>query len=299
MLFVIRVLRILAPNPGVRELEGTNTWIVGANPSIVIDPGPEDEGHLRDVAREAGSVGAILLTHDHPGHAHGASSLSAMTDAMVFAFRPAAGGGRLRDGQDFQVGGATIHVLPTPGHSPDHVAFFLDARKALFTGDAVLGRGASVIDPPGGDLSAHLRSLRRMRELSPHTIHPGHGPIVLNPAAKLDEYLEDRAMREDQVIAALGDGPRTPEEMVPLVYGEDYGDDRGAERPEVLALAARSVLAHLLKLESEGRVERRGRGAIRRWSISRPRACVRCGQPVRGRARMCGPCSLAVLQESG
>jgi len=294
---VIRVLRILAPNPGVRELDGTNTWVVGEHPSIVIDPGPDDEGHLQDLAREAGSVDAILLTHDHPGHAQGAGSLSAMTGATVFAFRPAAGGEKLRDGQDFHVGDATIHVLATPGHSPDHVSFFLDDRRALFTGDAVLGRGTSLIDPPVGDLVAYLRSLRRMRELSPRAIYPGHGPAVLDPAARLDEYLEYREMREDQVIAALGDGPQTPEEMVPLVYGDDYGDERGDDRPEVLALAARSMLAHLQKLESEGRVEKSRRGGMPRWSLSRPRTCARCGQPVRGRARMCGPCSLAVLQE--
>jgi glyoxylase-like metal-dependent hydrolase (beta-lactamase superfamily II) len=261
---VISVVRILAPNPRPRELEGTNTWVVGRRDSIVIDPGPDDEGHLCEVAREAGRVGAILLTHAHADHAKGARSLAEMTGATVFGFRPPAGGRKLRDGQDFEVGGATVHVLGTPGHSPDHVAFFLDDRRALFTGDAVLGRGRSVIVPPGGELVAHLRSLRRMRELSPRTIHPGHGPVVLYPAARLDECLEDLAMLEERVIAAL---------------------------------AARPLLGHLMKLESEGRVQKRTKGGVARWSVCQPRHCARCGRPVKGRARLCGPCSLAVLQE--
>ncbi len=285
-----RVIRVLAPNPGIRELEGTNTWIVGDGPSIVIDPGPKDDGHLADVFREARGVGAILLTHDHPDHAPGAAILAARTGARIYAARPPSGGERLRDGQDVSVGGVGVRTVSTPGHSPDHVAFFLQDDGALFTGDAVLGRGTSVIDPPEGDLVQYLRSLKRMRDLAPCTIHPGHGPLVLDAVAKLDEYLEHRAMRERQVLDALKDGPRSSEEVVEEIYAD--------HPPEVHALAARSVFAHLLKLEAEGRAEKRTKGGVARWSISEPRSCARCGRPVKGRARLCGPCSLAVLQES-
>ncbi len=285
-----RIVRILAPNPGIRELEGTNTWIVGDRPAVVIDPGPDDERHLREVVREAGRVSAILLTHDHPDHAPGARTLGAMTGATVLAARPPEGAERLRDGQEIAVRGGTIRCVATPGHSADHMAFFLQPDASLFTGDAVLGRGTSVIDLPEGDLVAYLRSLRRMRELEPRTIHPGHGPLVLDAVGKLDEYLDHRARREEQVLAALGEGSATPEEMVPAIYG-DYP-------PEVRDLAARSILAHLLKLEAEGRVEKHTRGGETRWSVSDPRTCARCGRPVRGRARLCGPCSLAALQES-
>jgi len=287
----LRVIRILAPNPGVRELEGTNTWIVGGSPAIVIDPGPEHEGHLREVERTAGRVGAIVLTHDHPDHAPGAPRLSALTGAPLYAARPAQGWERLRDGQVITAGEAGLTVIATPGHTHDHVAFFSSGSGALFTGDAVLGRGTSVVDPPEGDLLAYLQSLRRMRELAPRTIYPGHGPVVLQAIAKLDEYLEHRAMREQQVLDALAEGARSPEELVAEIYA-DYP-------PEVLELAARSVLAHLLKLGVEGRVEKRSKGGVVRWSRIEPRACARCGRPVRGRARLCGSCSLAVLQESG
>lgn len=286
---MLRIVRVLAPNPGIRELEGTNTWIAGASPSIVIDPGPEDDGHLREVLREAGPVASILLTHDHPDHAPGATAFATMTGAPVYAFHPPPGGERLRDGQAVTANGVSVTAVATPGHTPDHVVFFVEAEGALFTGDAVLGRGTSVIDPPEGDLVQYLRSLKRMRELQPRTIYPGHGPVVLDAVAKLDEYLDHRAMREEQVLAALTDGARTPEEMVPDIYA--------GYPPEVHVLAARSVFAHLLKLEAEGRVEKTTKGGVARYARAEPRTCARCGRPVRGRSRLCGPCSLAVLQE--
>jgi glyoxylase-like metal-dependent hydrolase (beta-lactamase superfamily II) len=282
---------VLAPNPGVRELEGTNTWIVGEPPAFVIDPGPEHEGHLAEVVRAAGRVGRVVLTHDHPDHAPGAMRLAAMTDVPVSAIRPPEGGERMRDAERLRSGTTELLVVGTPGHTPDHAALFLEPDRALFTGDAVLGRGTSVIDPPEGDLNAYLRSLHRMRELGPKTIHAGHGPLVLDAVAKLDEYIAHRAERERQIVVALGTDAKTIDELVPTVY---------AGYPEELyELAGRSVLAHLLKLESEGRADKRTTDGVRRWRAIEPRSCERCGRPVKGRSKLCGPCSLAVLQESG
>jgi glyoxylase-like metal-dependent hydrolase (beta-lactamase superfamily II) len=288
---VIRVVRVLAPNPGIRELEGTNTYVVGEAPAFVIDPGPEIEAHLVEVARTTGRVGMILLTHDHPDHAPGAIRLAELTGAPIRAIRRPGAGERLRDGERLEAGGTSLQVVATPGHSPDHVAFWSAEGSALFTGDTVLGRGTSVVDPPEGDLVAYLRSLRRMRELGPRTIYPGHGPVVLRGVAKLDEYLEHREMRERQVLSGLEGGARTIEELVAGIYA-DYP-------PEVLELAGRSVLAHLIKLESEGRVDRTAKAGVVRYAKSEPRTCARCGRPVRGKARLCGSCSLATLQESG
>lgn len=285
----MRVIRVLAPNAGVRELEGTNTWIVGEAAAIVIDPGPNHEGHLHEVARTAGAVGAIAITHDHPDHAPGALPLAEATGAPVYAARPVEGMERIRDGDLVSAGSTTLSVVAAPGHTPDHLTFHEARSGSLFTGDAVLGRGTSVIDPPEGDLAAYLRTLRRLRELSPRTIYPGHGPVVLRAVAKLDEYLEHRAMREEQVLAALGDVWRSPEELVAEIYAD--------HPPEVHELAARSVLAHLLKLEVEGRADKRPKAGVVRWSKIEPRSCERCGRPVRGRVRLCGSCTVAVLQE--
>jgi glyoxylase-like metal-dependent hydrolase (beta-lactamase superfamily II) len=286
----MRIFRVLCPNPGLRELDGTNTWILGERPSIVVDPGPSIESHLREVAASAGDLAAILLTHDHPDHAPGATELAEMTGATVHAVRPPDGGERLHDGQAITVGSVEVRVVATPGHTPDSVSFFVPAASALLTGDTVVGRGTSVIDPPEGDLTAYLRSLERLRDLSPRAIHPGHGPLVLDGVAKLDEYLEHRRMREEQVLAALADGGRTIQDMVPVIY-EGYPT-------ELHELAGRSILAHLLKLEAEGRAKKRTRDGQQRWSLDEPRTCARCGRQVRGRGKLCGPCSLAVLQES-
>jgi glyoxylase-like metal-dependent hydrolase (beta-lactamase superfamily II) len=285
---VLRVLRILAPNPGVYTLEGTNTWIAGADPAVVIDPGPDIPEHLAEVAGAAGRVGAVLVTHDHPDHAPGARAFARMVDAPLHAFR-LDGAEHLRDGQVFQVGTLRIVAVHTPGHTPDHVVFHVPAAGALFTGDAVLGRGTSFIDPPQGDLVQYLRSLKRMQELAPRTLYPGHGPVVLRAKEKLQEYVEHRAAREEQVRAALAAEPRTAAQLVESIYA--------AYPPEVHALAARSVLAHLLKLQGEGRVERKGNGEDATWSAATPRACERCGKPAKGRARYCGSCSLILLQE--
>lgn len=281
------IRRVLAPNPGIETLDGTNTWIVGAGPSIVIDPGPELPEHLEVVAAEARPVGAILVTHDHPDHAPGAARLATVVGAPVLAFR-LAGAERLRAGQRIVGGGAELIAVHTPGHTSDHVAFFEPAGAALFTGDAVVGRGTSFIDPPDGDLAQYLRSLRRMLELRPRTIYPGHGPVVLRAIDKLEEYLAHREDREQEIRAALAEHPHTVEQLVSSIY---------AAYPEaVRPFAARSVLAHLLKLEREGKVARGGRGEDGPWSAAVVRTCARCGRRVTGRARYCSSCSLAILQ---
>ncbi len=241
-------VRVLAPNPGPFTLEGTNTWIVGRSPSLVIDPGPEDPAHLEEVRRSAGAVAAILLTHRHPDHAPGAAKLARATGAPVLSFEPEPGERALRDGETVRAGGVALRTVHAPGHTPDHVVFHDEASGILFTGDAVLGRGTSVIDPPDGDLTAYVGSLTAMLALTPRVLCPGHGPVVWDAGAKLREYLDHRAERQQQVVAALAAGPSTAEELVPGIYA-DYP-------PEIHPMAARSVLAHLLALEHAGTVAR-------------------------------------------
>lgn len=283
----LAVIRILAPNPSVATLEGTNTWIVGHDPTIVIDPGPAIDEHLGEVARAAGRVAHVLVTHDHEDHAAGAVAFARLVGANVSAWR-LPGSSKVTDGARFTAGEVELAALHTPGHSGDHVVFSDPGSGALFTGDAVLGRGTSFIDEPDGDLAKYLASLRRMLERDPRTIYPGHGPVVLDAKAKLREYLEHRAEREEQILAGLAAGDSTVEALVERIYAEHPSDVR--------ELAARSVTAHLHKLETEGRVAKAGRVAERTWTIVEPKACARCGRPVKGRARYCGSCSLALLQ---
>src|SRR5271163_1954727 len=87
---------VLAPNPSPMTLDGTNTWVVaepGSAAVIVIDPGPEDEGHLRRVLDEATAgdrrVAQVVLTHSHPDHAAGAATFARLSGAPVAALDPA------------------------------------------------------------------------------------------------------------------------------------------------------------------------------------------------------------------
>jgi glyoxylase-like metal-dependent hydrolase (beta-lactamase superfamily II) len=295
---VLRILRVLAPNPGPYTLEGTNTWIVGLDPAVVIDPGPEQQGHLDAVASEAGRVGAVLVTHRHPDHARGAAGLAQAIGAPLLAFPVRAGpddlsiqAEPLADGREIEVGGGRLLTVHTPGHTPDHVSFLAPGAGALFTGDTVLGRGTSVIDPAEGDLAVYLRSLRRLRDLRPRAIYPGHGPAVFDGVGKLDEYLRHRAQRETQVLEVLRRGPRTAAEIVPEVYG--------TYPTELLPAAARSVLAHMVKLEREGRVVRAGGvGDDASFALLELHDCERCGRPAMPRSRLCQRCTVDLLQES-
>ena len=282
-----RVRRVLAPNPGPFTLEGTNTWVLGDAPAVVIDPGPDDASHVDAVAREAGEVAAILLTHRHEDHAPAAARLAARTGAPVYAHRPEASERPLADGAVIE----GVRAVHTPGHTSDHLCFLLEEDGVLFTGDTVLGKGTSVVDPPDGDMAAYVRSLRRLRELEPRTIYPGHGPPVLTPIGRLEYYLSHRAEREAQILRALGDGKRTPDEMVPGIYGSEVS-------PELFPAAARSVLAHLLKLEREGTVARTGQAKEHRFVLAGDQPCARCGRPAVAGSRFCRRCGLAALQEA-
>ena len=288
---MIRVVRLLAPNPGPFTLEGTNTWIVGTGPSAVIDPGPDDPGHILAVADEAEPVAAILLTHHHPDHAPGARRLAGVIGAPVLAYAPEEHETRLAPGEVVEAGDVRLLAIHTPGHTPDHLCFMSEPDRQLFTGDTVLGRGTSVIDPPEGDMAAYMRSLESLRDLEPSVIYPGHGPVVFTPKGKLEHYLRHRARREESILEAVGRGKRTPEEIVPEVYA-------GEASEAMYPVAARSVLAHLLKLEREGAVARTGRHRDERFVLVQTKACARCGRAAAPGSRFCRRCGLAALQEA-
>lgn len=233
--------------------------MVGRTPTVVIDPGPDDAGHIDAVIRAAGAIAAILLTHRHADHAAGASRLAHATRASIRCFDPGHDEERLGEGDTIEGGGVALDVLHTPGHAPDHLTFRDRVRGALFTGDTILGRGTSVVDPPEGDLTDYISSLERLLRLEPSVLYPGHGPTVWEGTARVREYLDHRQERELEVIRELGRGPRTPSDIVPAIYA--------AYPVEVHPAATRSVLAHLLKLEREGRVVRSGPPEDERFAL--------------------------------
>ena len=247
---------VRAPNPGPMTLDGTNTWLVGSpasGPVAVIDPGPPTPAHLDAIMAAApGGIRVVLLTHRHLDHAEGAAELARRVWCGVRAADPALrlGPDGLDYGDQMEVPGATLTVVPTPGHTSDSVSFLLtgeDGLTRLLSGDMVLGRGTTVITYPDGDLSAYLASLRRLRALVTERgvaeILPGHGPVVSDPAGWLTYYHEHRMQRLDQVRAALAAGARTPAEVVANVYAD--------VDPRVWPAAEQSVRAQLDYLDPE------------------------------------------------
>jgi glyoxylase-like metal-dependent hydrolase (beta-lactamase superfamily II) len=233
---------VRAANPGPFTLGGTNSWIVGRDPAYVIDPGPALAGHVDALVAELetrGELAAILLTHDHLDHSGAVAALQARSGAPVAAMRADA---QIRLADGVAVGPLT--AIATPGHALDHVAFV--AGPVCFTGDAVLGEGSVFIAADPGAMAGYLAALRRLRTMDLELFAPGHGPLVTDPQAKLDEYLAHRMERERRLLGALADGLRGRDELLDRVWSEVPPALRGA--------AALTLDAHLAKLADEGRL---------------------------------------------
>jgi glyoxylase-like metal-dependent hydrolase (beta-lactamase superfamily II) len=205
-------------------LAGTNSYVVGSDPAYVIDPGPEDAGHvaaLREEAERRGGLGGVLLTHSHADH----SAAAPLLDAP-------------------RVESGPFEVVPTPGHAEDHVCFLLD--RVCFTGDLILGEGSTFVPPDGGSLASYLDSLHRVEELDLELLCPGHGPFVSDPRAKIREYIDHRLDRERKLLAALDAGERSRAGLLDAAWDDVPADLR--------AVAALVMEAHLEKLAAEGRL---------------------------------------------
>lgn len=261
-----RTTRVLAPNPSPMTLDGTNTYIVGepgSGEAAAVDPGPDDAAHrervLATLAERDATCVLILVTHHHLDHAAAAQPwANAFSCALVAPTGHVAGpdGRTVGDGDVLRAGGVGFEVVATPGHSADHVSFRLD-HGPLLTGDHILGRGTSVVAYPDGDLEAYLASLRRVLDLGPDALFPGHGPEMGDdPLAVVRFYVAHRRFREEQILALLDAGPAHTTTLVRRIY--DDVDER------VLPAAAASTRAALQKLSAEGRVEVDGSGMARR-----------------------------------
>ena len=218
---------------------GNNTWLIPGREPALVDAGTGQPEHVAAVAAalNGAALARVLITHWHPDHVSGLPALRERWRKLVVIDAP---------GPPVPAGDGTLEIVPTPGHSPDHVCFFDRDAGDVYCGDLARLGGTIVIPArKGGDLRAYLASLARIRDLAPRRLLPGHGPIVEDPRALIDDYIAHRLQREQQILKAMLDGARTAKEIVSRVY---------PALPESLSeAAADSVRAHLAKLRDEGR----------------------------------------------
>jgi glyoxylase-like metal-dependent hydrolase (beta-lactamase superfamily II) len=276
------VRRVLAPNPSPYTFTGTQTYIVGAGAEVaVIDPGPDDTGaaghadtngagHVEAILKAVGDarIVAIVCTHTHRDHSPASRPLQAATGAPIIGCAPLAlvdDGPRadaafdaeylpdrvLTDGERLSGDGWTLEAVATPGHTSNHLCYSVVESGALFTGDHVMGWSTSVVSPPDGDMAAYMASLQKLYDREDRVLYPAHGPQIDNPRQLVRGMLGHRRQRERQILRLLEEaGPHVIPAFVAAMY-------KGLDE-RLHGAAGRSVLAHLIDLERQGRVAVRG-----------------------------------------
>jgi len=262
----VKTIPVHAFNPGPMTGDGNTTWLIPGHVPTLIDAGTGEPAHLDALERALGGarLAQVLVTHSHIDHASGAAAIAERMPHVRFLkmpwpeqdaawrvhWRP------LTDGEVIAAGDSALATIHTPGHSPDHLCFWHQDSRQLFCGD-LAWKGSTVVIPPshGGDVAAYLASLERVANLDPRVMLPAHGPVIDRPLELLREYIAHRAMREEQVLAALRSGLTSPDEMVARIYP--------TLAAALVPVARESVLAHLVKLEREGRAVHDGE----RWRL--------------------------------
>ena len=251
------ISRIVAANPGPMTYHGTNTYLIDTQDGLaVLDPGPEGHPeHVEAILRATGpNLALILVSHTHHDHVGAVPALQEATGAPTVGFRVSGSDTfeadiKLGDG-DMVAGMQAIH---TPGHASDHLCFALrakDGTAVLFSADHVMSWSTSVVSPPGGDMRDYFASLRLLQERSDDVFLPGHGPTLPEPRELVREMLTHRMMREQAIAKRLSEGAAGTFTLMDTLYSQ--------VNPRLRRAAERNVLAHLLKMEAEGKVVRDG-----------------------------------------
>lgn len=268
------IRRVIAENPGPFTYVGTGTYIVGRGEVAVIDPGPAMDEHLEAILRatEGERITHIFITHHHLDHSPLAAPLAARTGATIYGcpLGHAIGGPEVQmeageddafhpdvvvcDGGVFEGDGWTLEAIPTPGHTSNHICYGLKEENALFCGDHIMGWSTTVISPPDGDMGAYFASLEDIKARDFDVLWPTHGPPIREPGPFIDAYIAHRRSREAQILKALESGFTRIREMVPVLYKD--------VDPRLHPAAAHSVLAHMIQLVGEGRVQTGGEPTV-------------------------------------
>ena len=262
------IRRVIARNPGPFTFHGTGTYVVGHGRVAVIDPGPALPEHIDALlnALRGETIEQILVTHTHLDHSPASAAVKQAATAPTHGYGPHAaglgpaveeGGDRafvpdhvLRNGDTVSGPGWHLTAVHTPGHTSNHLCFALAEERVLFSGDHVMGWSTSVIAPPDGNMRDYLRSLHKLLERDDAVYWPTHGPAITDPKPFVRAFIEHRREREAAILHRLAEGDTEIPAMVRAIY---------VGLPPVLhGAAGRSVLAHVIELVAEGRVETDG-----------------------------------------
>lgn len=256
------IYKIKQPPFGPPAWEVSNVYFVGEGEIAIIDAGYPTSASTEltlNSWREIGSppVTAILLTHAHLDHMGGAIEIKKETGAPILAHHeeglhfeqmlPQAHlDGEIGEGDEIKAGALTIRAMHLPGHTAGHMGYYIEKMGYLLTGDLIVGNGYAVIVPPRGHMEQYMASLRRLGGMNIKTILPGHGPVVTNPASKVDEYITHRILREIQILKALAGGPRDVHDMAQDIYSD--------LAPVLRHAGELQIMAHLEKMSHENMV---------------------------------------------
>ena len=265
-----RVRRIVAPNPGPMTGPGTNTYIVGETDLVVVDPGPAESSHIDAILECVGDrLKFIACTHTPPDPSPAAARLAEATGATLIGrvtaddrhqdltFQPAA---QIEDDDCISGAGWTLRAIRTPGHVDNHVCFLLEEEGMVFAGDHIMNGSTVVIVPPGGNMADYIASLRRLLDYDVKVVAPGHGELIPDCRGEVEKLVRHRLMREAKVASALRSAPQSLDGLVTTVY-----DDVD---PVMHEWAKLSLLAHLIKLEGEGRTLRSAVEGVDHWALT-------------------------------
>ena len=262
-----RVRRIVAPNPGPMTGPGTNTYVVGESDLALVDPGPAVPSHIDAILTCVGDrLRYIACTHTHPDHSPAAAVVADATGAELIgrttaddrhqdlSFQPAS---QVDDDECIAGEDWTLRAIRTPGHVDNHVCYLLEEEGMVFAGDHIMNGSTVVIVPPGGNMADYIASLRRLLDYQVKVLAPGHGELIQDCRGEVEKLVRHRLMREAKVSAALDQRPQSLDELVVNVY-----DDVD---PMMHEWAKLSLLAHLIKLEGEGKTLKTPVSGIDHW----------------------------------
>lgn len=251
-----RVRRLVAPNPGPMTGPGTNTYLVGGGSHVaILDPGPAIDSHIDTIIEACdGKASQVVCTHTHPDHSPAAAILAQrlkvpMIGAVTaddrhqdLTFKPEE---LLHDADLIHGDDWTLRAIATPGHVDNHFCYLLQEEGLVFAGDHIMNGSTVVIVPPGGSMQAYIASLRKLLDYDVSAVAPGHGEVIPDCRGEVEKLVRHRLMREHKVMSGLRKtGPATLDALVVVVY-----DDVD---PALHEWAKMSMLAHLIKLQSEG-----------------------------------------------